>query len=397
MALVPVVPYTSTTFNPSAWDTEQDVVTFADLAKYAPLSAPSFVNGIQVSGLTHALGDFTVDGFTIFSLEIPTTALVWNPSAPYITNANQFITKAFADATYNTIAGDVTAAGANAFTGTNTFNTNLPTSTLTPTTGTQLITKAFADATYNTIAGDVTAAGANAFTGTNTFNTNLPTSTQTPTTSTQLITKAYADATYGGGSANVFPTANLYNSGVSGLGITVGNVAVSVGSPAASWNILDFFAVRFTIFVQYGYYPGGSGTTPSWKYFESFIGTMNIYPNRALVNWGVNTTYPNYAPIDNNINGVSNFFYADYQTWGSNPSIPDGRPYFTDGLIYGGNAKSVFMCGNGTAGNVVFNIENPNGTSSGLPYTVQISLELVSTGRHSDTISTSGFDTNFSA
>ena len=348
MALVPIVPYTTSTFNPSAWDATEDSVTLADLAAYALLNAPSFTGGIQVAGLTHALGDLTVDGSTIFSDEIPTTSLVWNPSAPYITNANQFLTKAFADATYATTAGEVTAAGANAFTGTNTFNSN------------------------------------------------LPTSTQTPTTSTQLITKAYADATYGGGSANVFPTANLYNSGLSGLGITVGNVAVSVGSPAASWTILDFFAVRFTIFVQYGYYPGGSGTTPSWKYFESFIGTMNVYPNRALANWGVNTTYPNYAPIDNNINGVSNFFYADYQTWGSNPSIPDGRPYFTDGLIYGGNAKSVFMCGNGTAGNVVFNIENPNGTSSGLPYTVQISLELVSTGSHSGTISTAGFDTNFS-
>jgi hypothetical protein len=44
--------------------------------------------------------------------------------------------------------------------------------------------------------GDVSQIGNNVFTGTNTFNVNLPTSTETPTLSTQLITKAYADATY---------------------------------------------------------------------------------------------------------------------------------------------------------------------------------------------------------
>jgi hypothetical protein len=37
---------------------------------------------------------------------------------------------------------------ANIFTNTNTFNTYLPTSTLTPTTGTQLITKTYADSNF---------------------------------------------------------------------------------------------------------------------------------------------------------------------------------------------------------------------------------------------------------
>jgi hypothetical protein len=36
----------------------------------------------------------------------------------------------------------------------------------------------------------------NNWTGTNSFNTSLPTSTQTPSTSTQLITKSYGDSTY---------------------------------------------------------------------------------------------------------------------------------------------------------------------------------------------------------
>jgi hypothetical protein len=58
-------------------------------------------------------------------------------------------------------------SGTNTWTGTNTFNTNLPTSTLTPTLGIQLITKAFADATYTT-SGNILGAN-NTWTGTNTF------------------------------------------------------------------------------------------------------------------------------------------------------------------------------------------------------------------------------------
>lgn len=44
--------------------------------------------------------------------------------------------------------------------------------------------------------GSVTLDGNNVFTGTNTFNTNLPTSTQTPTTDAQLVTKKYTDTIF---------------------------------------------------------------------------------------------------------------------------------------------------------------------------------------------------------
>ena len=81
-------------------------------------------------------------------------------------------------------------SGTNAWTGTNTFNTNIPTTTLTPTLSTQLITKAYADANY---VGSGILSGTNAWTGTNAYNTNLPTSTLTPTIGTQLVTKTYAD------------------------------------------------------------------------------------------------------------------------------------------------------------------------------------------------------------
>ena len=94
--------------------------------------------------------------------------------------------------------GDVTLAGNNVFTGTNSFNTNRPTSTITTTpSSTDFITKQNGDALYGTGSGDVLAAGNNVFTGTNSFNTNRPTSTLTTTPgSTDFITKQNADTLY---------------------------------------------------------------------------------------------------------------------------------------------------------------------------------------------------------
>ena len=137
------------------------------------------------------------------------------------TLSTQLITKSYGDATYATLAsltGYATLSGANVFNGTNTFNTNLPTSTLTPTLSTQLITKSFADTTYATLAslaGYATLSGSNVFTGINSFNTNLPTSTLTPTLSTQLITKSFGDTTYARlAVANSFTELNTFRKGI---------------------------------------------------------------------------------------------------------------------------------------------------------------------------------------
>jgi hypothetical protein len=78
----------------------------------------------------------------------------------------------------------------NSWSGTNTFNTSIPTTTLTPSLSSQFITKAYADTNY---AGTGILSGTNSWTGTNTYNTNLPTSTLTPTTTSHLTNKAYVD------------------------------------------------------------------------------------------------------------------------------------------------------------------------------------------------------------
>ena len=65
-------------------------------------------------------------------------------------------------------------ANNNTFTGTNAFNTSLPTSTLTPSTSTQLVTKAYAD-TKTTLS--EVQANANTWTGQNSFTSNVSTYT----------------------------------------------------------------------------------------------------------------------------------------------------------------------------------------------------------------------------
>jgi len=137
-------------------------------------------------------------GTNTFDVNRPTSTLTSTISA------TDFLTKQNADTLYTGSAGDVQEGGNNVFTGTNTFNSNRPTSTLTSTiAATDFITKQNADTLYTNNTGDAVLAGANAFTSTNTFNTNRPTSTITSTpASTDLITKQNADALYGSGSGD---------------------------------------------------------------------------------------------------------------------------------------------------------------------------------------------------
>ena len=83
----------------------------------------------------------------------------------------------------------------NTWTGTNIFNTNIPTSSLTPSTNNDLTNKAYVDsqiATRTTLS--AVQSNNNTWTGTNIFNTNIPTSTITPSTNNDLTNKAYVDS-----------------------------------------------------------------------------------------------------------------------------------------------------------------------------------------------------------
>lgn len=90
-----------------------------------------------------------------------------------------------------------------------TFNTSLPTSTLTPTTATQLVTKTYVDSTFGRLA------FANVWTNTNTFNSFLPTSSLTPTLATQFVTKGFTDGAYARlAVANSFSENNTFLKGI---------------------------------------------------------------------------------------------------------------------------------------------------------------------------------------
>ena len=83
--------------------------------------------------------------------------------------------------------------GTQAITGEKQFNTNIPTTTLTPSTSTQFATVGY----VNSAIPPSLLGQNNTWTGTNTFNSSIPTTTLTPTTSTQLTPKSYVDANSG--------------------------------------------------------------------------------------------------------------------------------------------------------------------------------------------------------
>ena len=80
----------------------------------------------------------------------------------------------------------VTLATAQNITGAKSFNTVLPTSTITPTTSTQLITKGFADGAYAAAGSGVSLSANNTWTGTNQFNKGILPCTTWSTTNIQV-------------------------------------------------------------------------------------------------------------------------------------------------------------------------------------------------------------------
>jgi hypothetical protein len=142
------------------------------------------------------------------------------PTRPPLDNSTKIATTAYVDTAVSTVGG-VSLSGNNVFTGFNSYNTNLPTSTISATTANELTNKTYVD-------GEITTAGAsyaklavaNAFTSTNTFDSFLPTSTISATSANELTNKTYVDGaiTTAGGSyaklasANAFTSTNTFNS-----------------------------------------------------------------------------------------------------------------------------------------------------------------------------------------
>jgi len=146
-----------------------------------------------------------VSRFTINNTQLTSVGPITAPTETAGSNNTRLATTAFVSTAFTNFL-----AGVNGWSGENTFNFALPTSTQTPTIATELTTKTYVDS----VSGTSLLSSANTWTNTNTFNSFLPTSTLTPTTSTQLTTKAYVDSVGGSSllsSSNVWTGSNTFN------------------------------------------------------------------------------------------------------------------------------------------------------------------------------------------
>lgn len=297
---------------------------------------------INVSGLIDC-NDIYINGQLNFGSVTINESGVGDLEMNNLTNGGKYILKAddtggtsrealnlsASTATFN---GTIVAAGG-------TFNTALPTSTLTPSTSTQLTTKAYVDSVSG---GGVSLAGTNAWTGTNSFNTNLPTSTQTPTTSTQLTTKTYVDSaitTAGAGyltltgtqtasgektfsNANTFITGNTVTDSVqsSAVGATQ-NIATT--QTTGVLNIGTSGTRSGTININTG---GTSSANVNISTASTSSSTVSIGSSSNLVTVAGTTTFTNTTPASftfgvntSTINGVvtSGMNLATTQTSGA--------------------------------------------------------------------------------
>ena len=130
-----------------------------------------------------------------FNSNIPTTTLTPSTSTQFSTVG--YTTSAISSASLLPLN--------NTWTGTNAFNTSIPTTTLTPSTSTQFATVGY---TTSAISSASLLPLNNTWTGTNAFNTSIPTTTLTPSTSTEFSTVAYT--TLAISSASLLPLNNIW-------------------------------------------------------------------------------------------------------------------------------------------------------------------------------------------
>ena len=143
--------------------------------------------GITMTGQNNVQLNSVVGSIILNTIVNITSSYITAPTETSGSNNTRVATTAFVQTALTNLL-----SATNAWLGTNSFNTNLPTSTLTPSTSTQLTTKAYVDTAISGVSA-VSLSGTNVWTGSNSFNTNLPTSTMYPTSSAQLTTKTYVD------------------------------------------------------------------------------------------------------------------------------------------------------------------------------------------------------------
>jgi len=157
--------------------------------------------------------------------------------------------------------------GANAWTGnTNTFNSFLPTSTITPSGSNQLCNKSYVDTK-----GGLTLS--NAWSGTNTFNSFLPSSTIAPTTINQFCNKTYVDTKAGLTLNNTFSGTQTINNNL------LVNVSPITGSILLQYDDITMFEMsQYSVSAPFCISPGFSQITFNYSpVFKSNVGLDGGY------------------------------------------------------------------------------------------------------------------------
>jgi len=295
-------------------------------------------------------------GTNSFNSSLPTSTL--SPSS-----STQLITKSYGDTTYANSAYLTSSLASvystissltsnnNVWSGTNSFNTSLPTSTVTPTTSTQLITKSYADSIYTTLSNVLS--NNNAFTGTCTFNTSLPTSTVTPTTSTQLITKAYADSNYSASGGTTLSAVQSNNNVFTGTNTFNTSLPTSTVTPSSSTQLVTKTYVDTQVATK-------QNTLSNASYLDSTSSTQGQLNT-------INTTLSTLQPI---ITGSTNLSFGNLQLNTSSSTTPILQLYG-----YGGGGSSVsinldtYYSRSGGPASVIKAIDNGNASNDIVFYT----------------------------
>jgi hypothetical protein len=190
----------------------------------------------------------------------------------------------------------------NTWTGTNTFNTSVPTSTVVPSTNASLTNKLYVD---TAVAGTNILPLNNTWSGTNTFNISVPTSTVVPATNADLTNKLYVDTAVAG--TNILPLNNTWT------GTNTFNVAVPTSTvvPATNADLTNKLYVDTAV--------AGAGvdilplnnTWTGTNTFNAFLPTSTATPTtstqlttKSYVDGIVN---PNLLPLNNTWTGTNAF------------------------------------------------------------------------------------------
>lgn len=211
-------------------------------------------------------------------------------------------------------------ANANVWTNTNMFNNFLPTSTISATTANQLVN-------YTTLTSQgfttlpLVQANNNSWTGTNTFNNYLPTSTMTPSSGTQFTTKDYCDNNFMFKSGSV--TETIYGAKTFGNKVTFGGTtSIQVNNLSIFNGTTDFNAQAYFV------------NNPPISYITPSIGSHLTNKNYVDSNFMYKT-----GNINENITGEKTFQNNTLFTGSSgyfmiNPSMGNGyNPASTTGTI----------------------------------------------------------------